>query len=286
MTMPRPFSRAASGSSRGSAHGANLRMARWAIATMTTNAAMYSTIPEGSLPVRLKPTFAKTKTTSAKAKTSMISSVRRLLRDTGTSGPVGSTAGDGAVMLLTSACGRDEGTGRDAESRRRRAHPLGLGRLRARLGDALRRLMLPRGQRHRGLVGVLLGHPVPQRGVLLPARADRGPDVRDDRLGVAQAAGRVGGLHRLLVGRRYLGELDPGRLIGLGQADPGDPLVDAAVDDHLALAVSPYVVLVLAPPPGDVAAADDDRHQHHQRGNHDRPTAMRAPGWLCPVAAA
>ena len=29
--------------------------------------------------------------------------VRRLLRDTGTSGPVGSTAGDGAVMLLTSA---------------------------------------------------------------------------------------------------------------------------------------------------------------------------------------
>ena len=35
ITMPRPFSRAASGSSSGSAHGANLRMARWAITTMT-----------------------------------------------------------------------------------------------------------------------------------------------------------------------------------------------------------------------------------------------------------
>ena len=63
---------------------------------------MYSTVPEGTLPLRLKPTFAKAKATSAQAKTSMISSVRRLLRATGTSGPVGSTAGDGAVMLLTS----------------------------------------------------------------------------------------------------------------------------------------------------------------------------------------
>ena len=63
---------------------------------------MYSAVPEGSLPLRLKPTFAKAKATRAQAKTSMISSVRRLLRDTGTSGPVGSTAGDGAVMLLTS----------------------------------------------------------------------------------------------------------------------------------------------------------------------------------------
>ena len=35
ITMPRPFSKAASGSSSGSAHGANLRMARWAIPTMT-----------------------------------------------------------------------------------------------------------------------------------------------------------------------------------------------------------------------------------------------------------
>ncbi len=35
ITMPRPLSRAAPGSSSGSAHGANLRMARWAIPTMT-----------------------------------------------------------------------------------------------------------------------------------------------------------------------------------------------------------------------------------------------------------
>ena len=135
------------------------------------------------------------------------------------------------------------------------------------------------GPRHRGLVGVLLGHPVLQLGVLLQARGDRAADVRDDRLGVAQAAGRVGGLHGLLVGRRYLGELDPGLLVGLGQADPGDPLVDAAVDDHLALAVCPDVVLVLAPPPEDVDAADDHGHQHHQRGGHDRPAALAgSPG--------
>ena len=44
---------------------------------------MYSAVPEGSLPLRLKPTFAKANATSAKAKTSMISSVRRLPRVTG-----------------------------------------------------------------------------------------------------------------------------------------------------------------------------------------------------------
>src|SRR5581483_12068329 len=105
-------------------------------------------------------------------------------------------------------------------------------------------------------------------------------DVGDDGLGVVQAAGRVGGPERLLVGRRQLGELDPGRLVGLGQADPGYPLVDAAVDDHLAAAVGPDVVLVLAPPPGDVAAADDDGQQYHQRGGHDRP----APPAAAPTA--
>ena len=73
---------------------------------MTMKATMYSAVPEGSLPLRLKPTFAKANATSAKAKMSMINSVRRLLRVTGTSGPVGSTAGDGAVMLLTSALWR------------------------------------------------------------------------------------------------------------------------------------------------------------------------------------
>ena len=38
-------------------------------------------------------------------------------------------------------------------------------------GMAFAGLRLPGqlGPRHRGLVGVLLGHPVPQRGVLLPA---------------------------------------------------------------------------------------------------------------------
>jgi hypothetical protein len=44
---------AASGSSSGSAHGANLRSARWPTTTITTKAAMYSARPEGSLPLRL-----------------------------------------------------------------------------------------------------------------------------------------------------------------------------------------------------------------------------------------
>ena len=57
--------------------------------------------PAGSLPLSVKPTLARANMTRAKANTSMISSVRRLLRDAGGSGPVGSTAGDGAVMLLT-----------------------------------------------------------------------------------------------------------------------------------------------------------------------------------------
>ena len=62
---------------------------------------MYSSSADGSLPLRLKPTFANANATRAKAKTSMISSVPRLPPDTGTSGLSGSTAGDGAVMLLT-----------------------------------------------------------------------------------------------------------------------------------------------------------------------------------------
>jgi hypothetical protein len=102
ITIPRPLSSAASGSSSGSAHGANLRMARWAARMITMKAPRYSAVPEGSVPLRLKPTFAKANRTSAKANTSMISSVRRLLRPPGTSGLSGSTAGVGAVMLLTS----------------------------------------------------------------------------------------------------------------------------------------------------------------------------------------
>src|SRR5262249_12977599 len=76
--------------------------------------------------------------------------------------------------------------------------------------------------------------------------------------------------------RWHLGELDRGRLIGMRQADPGDPLVDAAVDDHVAAAVGADIVLVLAPPPGHVAAADDDRQQYHHRGGHDRPAPPAA----------
>src|SRR4029077_15957363 len=133
--------------------------------------------------------------TRAKANTSMISSVRRLLRDTEGTGPVGSTAGGGAVMLLT----RPLRPGREHWGRCRRRWRLahrGLGRLRAWALDALDvlgRLVLLPGQRHRGLVGVVLDHPLLERGVSLLARADRGADVRDDRRGAAQAAGRVGG---------------------------------------------------------------------------------------------
>src|ERR1700722_2309772 len=64
---------------------------------------MYPASPDGRLPLRLKPTFANANATSPKAKISMISSVRRLPPGTGTSGFSGSTAGDGAVMLLTGA---------------------------------------------------------------------------------------------------------------------------------------------------------------------------------------
>jgi hypothetical protein len=53
-------------------------------------------------PLRVKPTFAKANRTRAKANNSMSSSVRRLPRATEGTGSVGSTAGDGAVMLLTS----------------------------------------------------------------------------------------------------------------------------------------------------------------------------------------
>ena len=50
--MPRPLSRAASGSSSGSAHGASLRTATWASTVMTTKAPRYSAIDEGSLPFK------------------------------------------------------------------------------------------------------------------------------------------------------------------------------------------------------------------------------------------
>ncbi len=53
ITTPRPFSRAASGSSSGSAHGANLRTARWPATMITMKAARYSAIEAGSLPFRL-----------------------------------------------------------------------------------------------------------------------------------------------------------------------------------------------------------------------------------------
>ena len=117
----------------------------------------YSAVPEGSVPLRLKPTFAKANRTSAKANTSMISSVRRLLRPPGTSGLSGSTAGVGAVMLLTSVPwprsptrlgSRGDGTGRDAERLRCRARGPGLGRLLAGLGDLVRRFLVLLGQGH------------------------------------------------------------------------------------------------------------------------------------------
>ena len=43
---------AASGSSSGSAHGASLRTARWAITMMTMKAPRYSASDDGSLPLR------------------------------------------------------------------------------------------------------------------------------------------------------------------------------------------------------------------------------------------
>src|SRR6516164_9301816 len=189
----------------------------------------------------------------------MISSVRRLPRITGTSGWSGSAAGDGAVMLLTGAswvlvspfpssrasrASRRQSTGRDAELLRRRARRSGACRLRARLGrrraeagDAGRRL-LPLGLGHLSLVpgvGVVRGHPVLQRLVLIPARIDGVADVRDYSLHLRQAAAGVRGLHRLLVVRRHLGQRDRGLLVRAGQADPGDSLVDTAIDDDLAL---------------------------------------------------
>src|SRR5579862_3153848 len=102
ITMPRPFSSAASGSSSGSAHGANLRTARWPTTMMTTKAARYSAIEAGSLPFRLYPTFANAKATSANANASMMSSAPRRPGATGT-GRSGSTAGVGAVTVLTVA---------------------------------------------------------------------------------------------------------------------------------------------------------------------------------------
>ena len=58
ITMPSPFSVAASGSSSGSAHGASRRTARCAAASSTTNAIMYSAMPDGSEPFRPRPTLA------------------------------------------------------------------------------------------------------------------------------------------------------------------------------------------------------------------------------------
>src|ERR1700733_14972392 len=125
----------------------------------------------------------------------MTSSVRRRPRDAGTSGLSGSTAGDGAVMLLTRASprlasprrrsrgprgGRVQRAGRDAVGGRQRAYPARAGRplargdrrraradrRRARLDrrDA-RRVLLSRGHLglvllELGLVRVFLGDPV------------------------------------------------------------------------------------------------------------------------------
>ena len=58
MTIPRPFSRAASGSSSGSAHGANRRTAKCAMTMSTANASPYSARPAGTLPFRPNPALA------------------------------------------------------------------------------------------------------------------------------------------------------------------------------------------------------------------------------------
>src|SRR5580658_8639611 len=269
---------------------------------MTTNAARYSGSTEGSLLLRLYPTFANANATSANAKMSMISSVRRRPRAAETSGYSGSTAGDGAVMLLTGASrrvarprprsrgprrGRRQRARRDAERRRRRAHsaragrPLSrgerprarAGRSRAELGGAaLGVLVLGRG--HLGLVGgvrVVLGDPVLLRDVGAAAGIDGGADVSHGLGHLGPAARTVRGGHRRLVVRRDLVQLDPCRLVRAGPAHPEDVVVDAAVDDDLAAVVGRDVVLVLADPPEDVAAADHHREQDHQRGGHDRP---------------
>src|ERR1017187_6799866 len=271
--MPRPFSRAASGSSSGSAHGANLRMARWAITTRTTYGARSCTITEGSLPLRLNPTFAKANATSATAKTSMISSGR----------PAGRR--DQLPVTARSCCSRvscgrrdEDGTGGDAERLGGRARGAGFLRRRAWLGDLVHRLVVLPGQGHGRLVLVVQRDPGLQRGVLLLARVHGRADSQDNGLGIIEAAGGVGGLERLLIGQRDLVEHDPGPLVGLGQAEPADALVDSAVNDDLALAVGPDVVLVLAPPPGYVTAADDDGEQHHERGGDNRPAAAAGPG--------
>src|ERR1035441_8989422 len=131
---------------------------------------MYSAVPEGSLPLRLNPTFAKANATSATAKTSMISSVRRLLGPT--SGSSGSTAGDGAVMPLTSVL-RSAGPGRHWRRCRTPGRAGTWGRLFAAPGWAGRlvhRLVVLPGQGHGRLVLVVQRDPGLQRGVLLLAR--------------------------------------------------------------------------------------------------------------------
>jgi hypothetical protein len=116
------------------------------------------------------------------------------------------------------------------------------------------------------------------------ARVRPGLKLGDQRLGVGDAAlgDRLG--DRVLIIGAELADLDGGRSEQAGEADPGDALVGAAEDRHVAV-VHADVVLLLVEVPGDVRAAAEQDHQQDKRAGHDRPAAS-APVTVIVVAVA
>src|SRR5580693_4295587 len=169
---------------------------------------------------------------------------------------------------------------RDAEGGGRRAAVrVGGGRLRAgclgrrdgglRLG--LGRLVLG----HHSVVRDGLGLPRRQRRPLVVAHVGLGLEPVDQRRGVADAALRDRLGERVLVSETQLADLERRRGEQLRQAHPGQALVRALEDRHVAV-VHADVVLLLVVPPGAVRAAAEQQHQQHQGAGDDRPAASAA----------